>query len=362
MQAVVKNNVDVENLTAKLINLKVESNTKQAQTFNDDDSENDEENIQSNNTQMANKLNNDTKMQIKTESKINNNTVSKPLINRKQRIRKPLSNLTNNITYEKPSHDAVYNYQQSITDNNNNNNNNEHYQWYNHSNYMKDAHYGQYYGGQSTIQYNQIQTSFANDQIMNNTPCIEKIHLDANLFTNETWLRYSEQLIMAHSPFIVWDAPYTISNVQFSEPFDLILKVWHQRPRDAKKYFTIYLVHKKYATQGKHSSEVLENVIKEKNTSDIDIQVQDICSSTMHHVIIYMYTGHVTVTSKDLIPLFTLVERLKMKGDIKKQLLLNIRKQYKSSNDVLIPYLLQSKNVESHSIMKEIYLQIIKKG
>ena len=56
----------------------------------------------------------------------------------------------------------------------------------------------------------------------------------------------------------------------------------------------------------------------------------------MSHVIVYMYTGHVTVESKDLIPLYTLCQRLKMKGDIRKQLLINIRNQYQSNNNILI--------------------------
>ena len=49
-----------------------------------------------------------------------------------------------------------------------------------------------------------------------------------------------------------------------------------------------------------------------------------------------MYTGHVTVTWKDLIPLYTLCQRLKMRGDITKQLLINIRNQYQTNISIII--------------------------
>ena len=82
----------------------------------------------------------------------------------------------------------------------------------------------------------------------------------------------------------------------------------------------------------------------------------------MSHVIVYMYTDHVTVTSKDLIPLYTLCQRLKMRGDIKKQLLINIRNQYQTNVSVIISYLLQSQSVENESLKKEIYTIISKKA
>ena len=94
---------------------------------------------------------------------------------------------------------------------------------------------------------------------------------------------------------------------------------------------------------------------------DIDIQVQDVCSNAMSHVIVYMYTGHVTVTSKDLIPLYTLCQRLKMRGDIKKQLLINIRNQYQTNISMIIPYLIQAQSVENQSLKKEIYTSIYDK-
>ena len=75
-----------------------------------------------------------------------------------------------------------------------------------------------------------------------------------------------------------------------------------------------------------------------------------------------MYTGHVTVTEKDLIPLFTLIERLKMKGDIKKQLLINIRAQIETNNDALIQFLNQSDAVEATAIKEEIYAIIARKA
>ena len=125
----------------------------------------------------------------------------------------------------------------------------------------------------------------------------------------------------------------------------------------------IYSVHKQYAISSEHRSEVLGNVVKERgDTVDIDIQVQDVCASSMDHVVIYMYSGRVTVTAPDLIPLFTLCERLKMKGDIKKQLLINIRRQFRDNPNMIIPYLSQAISVDAHSIKKEIYLNITKKA
>ena len=49
-------------------------------------------------------------------------------------------------------------------------------------------------------------------------------------------------MALAHSPYVVWDAPYSIGNAfgthtPTKHPFDLILKVWHQRQYDPKKYF-----------------------------------------------------------------------------------------------------------------------------
>lgn len=75
----------------------------------------------------------------------------------------------------------------------------------------------------------------------------------------------------------------------------------------------------------------------------------------MDHVIGYMYSGHVTVTSNDLIPLYTLVERLRMKGDVQKQLMLNIGHQLKCNKSLFVQYLMQAKTLEVEDVLNEVY-------
>eukprot|EP01083_Nonionella_stella_P081040 223028_1 len=374
------NAVDIDQLTDKLVDLKVSSRHDQ---YSDDNAEN----INHRKENKARGVEVDANI-FKTAPRGIMKTVSK--CKSVPRARKPLSNLTNTITSSTNTIQCDPNIEvhcdpYSANYYTNTAANHAQFPWLMPPNYPQESfasfpYQNAYYDMMNMPQAQAnvapvavpqpMETSSVsdNDSIASTASAlskvlVQKIQLTRNNLSNEAWIRYSEQMIMAHDPCIVWDAPYALSGVSFHSPFDLILKVWHQRPQDAKKYFKIYLVHKQYATQHKHSSQVLSNVIRERaNTVDIDIQVQDVCANAMKHVIVYMYTGRVTVTAKDLIPLYTLVERLKMKGDILKQLWINIRNQYTANASVLVPYLVQSESVEAYAVKQEIYAAITKRA
>eukprot|EP01084_Bolivina_argentea_P124365 220381_1 len=196
-------------------------------------------------------------------------------------------------------------------------------------------------------------------------PMINQINLTPNICSDKAWLKYSDilckQLSLSSSNNIILDAPYCISNLDHTGKLDLILKVSHIF--GPKKYTKMYLVHKQYAAEGQHNSKVIQMAIEErKNIIDIDIEVDFDYAYAMDYVIIYMYTGHVIINLQDLIPLFCLVERLKLNGNLINDLLTHIRYQCQTKSGKLIEYLLQSYLVQSNFIRNEIYLQISKKA
>ena len=77
----------------------------------------------------------------------------------------------------------------------------------------------------------------------------------------------------------------------------------------------LFLAHKEYATDGEHGSNRLQNVIKHnRNTIEIDIQIQEMCLNEFNYVLLFMYFGYFNILPIELIPFYTLIERLNMNG------------------------------------------------
>jgi len=178
--------------------------------------------------------------------------------------------------------------------------------------------------------------------------CIEKIYLNGKFVTPAVFEHLSTELasMSAHEVY----EGFFVSSQQTGNEWDLVLKIFYHNDKENKTYIKYYLVHQEYVLHSERCSDLfIDECLQNGDCVCIELELPLCLFNEFDHVINYVYGGDIFIGDSHLIPLYVLMDKLKINGGILGELYREIRKfcdKYRC-----VPYLLKSEELNNEELI-----------